>query len=186
MRSIGSLKQRHDLNRSLTEDFYYDNLHRLDYSKLNGVQNLDIGYDTLGMGNITSKSDVGAGIWTYETDHIHAVTAVPGFSFTYDNNGNQNTRNDEEITWTSYNYPSKIEIEHNVSSHEFFYDGFRRRWKQIYDDGASSETTIYVGGILEKRSEGSYAEYRHSTMIGTVLFSSRNISRRSSSSSMVC
>jgi hypothetical protein len=37
---VGSLTQRKDLNRSLTEDFFYDNLHRLDYSQRIGVQNL--------------------------------------------------------------------------------------------------------------------------------------------------
>ncbi len=44
---------------SLTEVFTYDNLFRLDYSTLNGTQNLNVDYNALG--NITSKSDVGGG-----------------------------------------------------------------------------------------------------------------------------
>lgn len=38
----------------LTEAFYYDNLHRPDYSTLNGGTNLDLTYDALG--NLTMKS----------------------------------------------------------------------------------------------------------------------------------
>ena len=61
----GNLKQRKDINQSnLTEDFFYDNLHRLDYSNRNGVLNLDMSYDALG--NIATKSDVGT--YTYHAD----------------------------------------------------------------------------------------------------------------------
>ena len=159
---VGSLKERKDLNRSLTEIFYYDNLHRLDYSTLNGVQNLDVAYDS--MGNITSKSDVSGSTWTYHASKKHAVTVAGSNTFSYDANGNQITRNGDDITWTSYNYPSRIE--NGTKYHDYYYDASRQRWKQVYFNGSSSETTIFVGGLLEKRTAGGVTEYRHYIKVG--------------------
>ncbi len=159
---VGSLTQRKDLKRSLTENFFYDNLHRLDYSQLNGVQNLDLSYDA--MGNITSKSDVGAGTWTYHATKKHAVINAAGNTFSYDANGNQITRSSNDVTWTSYNYPSRIE--NGTKYHDFFYDANRQRWKQVYYNGSANETTIFVGGILEKHTAGSLTEHRHYIRVG--------------------
>ncbi|MGQ0836651.1 MAG: FG-GAP-like repeat-containing protein, partial [Gammaproteobacteria bacterium] len=58
---VGTLPQRQDGNQSLTENFFYDDLYRLDYSTLNSLTNLNVDYDALG--NITFKSDVGS--YTY-------------------------------------------------------------------------------------------------------------------------
>ncbi|MGH8224289.1 MAG: hypothetical protein ACREQZ_15075, partial [Woeseiaceae bacterium] len=126
---VGSLRQRADLNRSLLEDFYYDNLHRLDYSKLNGVQNLDVAYDA--MGNITFKDDVHpTATWTYHATKKHAAVTAGGHSYSYDANGNQISRDGNPVQWTSYNYPSRIE--NGTRAHDFYYDGNRKRWKQVY------------------------------------------------------
>jgi RHS repeat-associated protein len=101
----GNLSQRKDVAQNLTENFVYDNLHRLDYSQLNGTTNLDMAYDLLG--NITNKSDVGS--YTYHPTKKHAVASTSnGWSFTYDANGNMLTGRGQTITWTSYNYPSSI------------------------------------------------------------------------------
>lgn len=158
---VGNLTERKDLKRSLTENVVYDNLHRLDYSTLNTVQNLNLGYDL--MGNITSKSDV-PGTWTYHATKKHAVAAAGTNMFLYDANGNQIKRNNDDIEYTSYNYPKHVE--NGIQYHDYFYDAGRQRWKQTYNDGTSTETTIFVGGILEKRSEGSYTEYRHYISVG--------------------
>jgi RHS repeat-associated protein len=56
---VGSLTERRELNLNLSEDFQYDALDRLDFSQLNGVTNLDLGYDAAG--NIMSNSDVSVG-----------------------------------------------------------------------------------------------------------------------------
>jgi hypothetical protein len=60
---MGNVTQRQINASSLTENFYYDNLYRLDCSTLNvgaaaRTTNLDLAYDLTG--NITTKSDVGA------------------------------------------------------------------------------------------------------------------------------
>ena len=106
--AVGNLKTRQDVNQaSLTEQFYYDNLHRLDYSQLNGVTNLDMGYDALG--NITSKSDVGS--YSYHPVKRHQVASTSnGWNFAYDNNGNMTSGRGISIDWTSYNYPSCTRI----------------------------------------------------------------------------
>lgn len=102
---VGNLVQRQDLNQSLTENFVYDNLHRLDYSQLNGSTNLDLSYDQLG--NISYKSDVGN--YSYDPTKKHAVANTSnGWSFSYDANGNMVTGRGQNITWSSYNYPTMI------------------------------------------------------------------------------
>ncbi len=154
---VGSLTQRKDVNRALTENFYYDNLHRLNHSKLNNVQNLDLSYNA--MGNILTKSDVSGSTWTYHATKKHAVTVAGSNTYAYDANGNQVTRNGQTVTWTSFNYPSHMP--HGTKYHNYFYDANRQRWKQVYYNGTSSETTIFVGGVLEKHTAGGITEYRH-------------------------
>ncbi len=162
---VGNLTQRYDDNRSLTEDFYYDNLHRLDYSTLNSVQNLDLSYDALG--NIKTKSDVGPGTWTYHATKKHAVTNAAGNTYSYDNNGNQTSRNGNAVTWMSYNYPKRITLG-SGQYHEFSYGPNRQRWKQQYVNGGMTETTITVGaGLLEKVTRAGVTGYRHYIYVGS-------------------
>jgi RHS repeat-associated protein len=157
---VGNLKERKDANQSnLTETFYYDNLHRLDYSTLTGVSgnNIDLAYDALG--NITSKSDVGT--YTYHPTKKHQVTSTSnGWSFGYDANGNMTSGRGSTITWTSFNYPASIANGSNTSS--FSYTPDRQYWRQIsnYASGGSA-TTIYVGGIMEKVTTSAGTDYRH-------------------------
>jgi RHS repeat-associated protein len=118
------------------------------------------------MGNIVMKTDVHAtAIWSYHATKKHAVTNAGGNTFTYDANGNQITRNANDVTWTSYNYPSRVE--NGTKYHDFFYDADRQRWKQVYYNGSANETTIFVGGILEKHTAGSLTEYRHYIAVGS-------------------
>ena len=157
---VGNLTQRQNNNLGLTENFYYDNVYRLDYSQLNGSTNLDLSYDA--MGNITSRSDIAGGAtWTYHSTKKHAVTQAGNSSFTYsyDGNGNAVTRNGYPITWSKYNYPTQIEG--NGESTSFFYNGKQERWKQVYSRGGTTETTIYAGKLLQKVTTGSTADFRH-------------------------
>ena len=92
------------------------------------------------------------------------MVSAGSHAYSYDLNGNQVTRDGNDVTWTSDNYPSRIE--NGSKAHDFYYDGQRNRWKQVYTNGSSSETTIHVGGLLEKRTEGTYSEYRHYIQVG--------------------
>lgn len=157
----GNLTQRQNNTLGLTESFYYDNLYRLDYSQLNGVTNLDLTYDALG--RITNRSDVASNAtWTYHSTKKHAVTQAgsASYTYTYDNNGNAITRNGQSLTWSKYNYPKVI----NGSASEnvtLSYDANQARWKQVYVNGGATETTLYIGRLMEKVVTSSATDYRH-------------------------
>jgi RHS repeat-associated protein len=170
----GNLKKRIDGNQgNLTEEFFYDALDRLDYAARNGTVSLDVAYSA--NGNISSRSDyAGLGTFSYDPSRPHAVSAVGGScgsccgwtdSFSYDANGNQTVRYNNgatsaSVSWYSYNLPNSIG-QPDGSSAQFYYTPGRGRWKQVANYAGTSETTIYVGGILEKVTLGGTTEYRH-------------------------
>lgn len=160
----GNLWKRIDGNQAnLTEEFFYDALNRLDYSQRNGFTNLDLALDAIG--NITSKtsstdSSENIGSYTYHATKKHSVVSTGnGWNFGYDANGNMNSYKGNSITWTSYNLPSVINGAGQSS--QFWYRPNRDRWKQVATYASGSETTIYVGGILEKVTVPSGTAYRH-------------------------
>jgi RHS repeat-associated protein len=156
---IGNLIQRQHNQLGLTENFYYDALYRLDYSTLGGTTNLDLSYDAIG--NITSRSDVAGGAaWTYHSTKKHAVVQAGSNTYSYDANGNAQTRNGQGITWTSYNYPTVINGPGKTLT--FSYGPDRQRYRQVYTNGSITETTIYIGGALEKVTENGITDWRHS------------------------
>ncbi len=163
---VGNVTQRQNGNLGLTENFYYDNLYRLDHSTLGGTPNLQMYYDA--MGNITGRSDIAGGAtWTYDPTKKHAVRQAgsASYTYTYDNNGNAITRNGYAISWTSYNYPSVINGPNKSMTFSYGYD--RQRIKQTYANGATSEVTMYVGGMLEKVTAGSVTDWRHYIRAGS-------------------
>jgi len=177
--SVGNLKKRKDKNQSsLTEEFFYDNLHRLDYSQRNGVTNLEMAYDA--MGNVDSKSDVGS--YTYHATKKHQVASTSnGWSFGYDGNGNMTSGRGRTISWTSYNYPicvtSGTDCTGTTSDYsKFSYAPNRQYWKQQSNfTSGGSATTIYIGNLLEKVSTSTGDDYRHHIRAGgsTIIVSRR-------------
>lgn len=169
---VGNLRQRKDVQQSLTEDLYYDNLNRLDCSTLNVLppvncatqtvgKNLDVDYNQLG--NITSKT--GLGTYTYHASRKHQLlsTSSGGHAYNYDLNGNMSSRDGSTITWYSYNLPNTINGAGGSSS-QFFYTAERDRWKQVAMYGATEEQTIYIGGLIEKvrlGGAGGVTSWRH-------------------------
>ena len=155
----GNLTQRKDLRQSsLTEAFTYDALNRVDIVTLNGVQTLDVDYNLIG--NITKKSDVSAGNWTYHATKKHAVTATGGGpTYSYAANGNVSAKSGSTITWYSFNLPNVINGS-GVSS-QFWYGPDRQRIKHVANFTSGSETTHYIGGLLEKVDAASNTHYKH-------------------------
>jgi RHS repeat-associated protein len=157
---VGNVTERQNNNAGLTENFYYDNLYRLDHSTLGGNLNLTMGYDA--MGNITSRTDVAGGAaWTYDSTHKHQVTQAgsTGYTYTYDGNGNVRTRNGTTLSWTSYNYPSYVGT--STESASFDYGADRQRWRMIYTGPAGTETTYYATPLFEQVATSSGTDYRH-------------------------
>lgn len=164
---VGNVTQRQDNTLGLTENFYYDDVHRLKQSTLQNaagtVTNLTMTYRD--NGNIDSRSDVAGGAtWTYDPVHKHAVTQAGSSAFTYhyDANGNADNRNGNVINWTSYNYPKQI---NSVAGEtiSFRYGPDRQRWQSTYvaATGATAETTYRLGGLLEQVVNGASTDYRH-------------------------
>jgi RHS repeat-associated protein len=148
--------------------FYYDNDYRLTESKLNGTENLGVTYDV--SGNITSRTDVASGAsWTYDPSRYHAVTEAgsSSYTFTYDANGNAVTRFGSAINWSSYNYPTSVTAVDVTGTEnvQFSYGPDRSRWMQNYDSG--TETTFYIGGLMEQVENSSGTDYRHYVYAGS-------------------
>jgi RHS repeat-associated protein len=156
----GNLIQRRDLNRSLTESFHYDTLHRLTDSALNGSPNFSVSLDAAG--NILSKSGVA---YTYDATFRRALLAAGGNTYSYDSNGNMTSRAGGSVSWTSYDLPSSISSAGLVS--QFFYGADRQRWKQVATFADGPQTTIYVGGLMEKVRTPSGTGYRHYISAGS-------------------
>jgi RHS repeat-associated protein len=186
----GNVTQRHDGVQGLTESFIYDSLNRLDYSTLQvgagaATTNLDVTINAIG--NTTAKSDVGsydyataqAGCTYYSYTQPHAVRNAGGSAYCYDPNGNMTSRAGVPITWTSFNQPNQIGSGSNSS--QFSYNADRQRWRQIASYGGTSETTIYVGSLLEKVTRGAVTEYKHYIPTGsaTTIYTRRSDSTTS-------
>ena len=83
--------------------------------------------------------------------------------YSYDGNGNATARQGNSITWTSYNYPVTVNAGSGSTAETvaFSYGPDRKRWQQMYTGNGTSETTNYVGGLLEVVLSGSTTTYRH-------------------------
>ncbi|MFL6605691.1 MAG: RHS repeat domain-containing protein [Steroidobacteraceae bacterium] len=159
---VGNVTQRQNNNVGLTENFYYDDVYRLDHSSLNGTVNLQMGYNAAG--NITSRSDLAGGAtWSYDATHRHAVVQAGSSAntFTYDANGNATSRNGLGISWTSYNHPLVINTSGIGESVQFAYNQNHQRWSAILSGSNGIETTYFVGDLLEKIVSAGSNDYRH-------------------------
>jgi RHS repeat-associated protein len=118
-------------------------------------------YDLLG--NILWKSDAcptSSPCYAYSPSRPHAVTKVGSASYGYDANGNMTGRDGAVIDWYSYNLPSALTGAAGSRS-QFWYGPLRNRWKQVAIDAGSNETTVYVGGLLEKVTRDGSTTWRH-------------------------
>ena len=172
--AMGNLTQRQDNNQGLTENFNYDGLYRLMNSTLNGVADESRTYDVTG--NVLSWSVFGATVNTmnyttpqtsctyYANSQPHAYRSNTQGSFVgsacYDANGNTTTQGfGSSMTWTSYNQPSFVNSGFGPASN-FYYNANHQRYKQVANYAGPTETTIYVGDLVEKVSNSSGTFYR--------------------------
>ncbi len=95
-------------------------------------------------GNLASRQDLNQGL---------------SETFGYDANGNLTKRNGKSLTWRSYNLPSLINVTGYSAS--FSYTPDRQRWRQQSGYASGNETTIYVGGQLEKLSTPVRTSWKH-------------------------
>ena len=161
--SIGNLTQRKSKRNQgsgveLVEDYVYDTLNRLTNVNSAQLPAMTLAYD--GMGNITSKTGVGA--YTYSATKPHAVVAVPGKTYNYDANGNMINGAGRTVTWASYNYPTVLESAQAKST--FSYGPGRARFMQIDLNKTTNKTQIthYVSPLFERvQNTSGIFEYKH-------------------------
>ena len=154
--TAGNLSTRQDLLQSLTETFSYDALDRLTLASGPAAQSTAIGYDAIG--NLTSKTGVGS--YTYHATKKHAVVNAGGTTYGYDANGNLTSRGGATVTWRSHNRPNKIGDPNGYSA-TFSYAPDRSRWKQVSTYAGGTDTTFYVGGLLEKLTTPTRTHWKH-------------------------
>jgi RHS repeat-associated protein len=142
--TTGNIDSRTNTQRGLTENFYYDNLDRLDYVTKSGVTTLDLGYDT--KGNITTKTDAGTLVYDlagkpYAVGHVTPYTA--NFPAT-----------PQSITYTAFGKVNTItEGVNNVS---FKYNADNERIKMVTQlSGVTTKTKYYFGSSYEKEVAGA-------------------------------
>ncbi len=135
-----------------------------------GGTSVTVAYDALG--NITSKSDIGA--YTYGSGTgcagnfagPHAVSAVNGAkvaSYCYDNDGNLTQGDGRTVAWTAFNMPSQIQ--QNARTINLTYGPDRGRFKRVDLNETGTATTYYVAGGSHEVVE-SGTTVTHKTYIG--------------------
>lgn len=166
---LGNLTRRADGEfgaNPLTETISYDDLNRLTESVTtqSGTgawsSTVNVVYDVLG--NITSKSDIGA--YTYGEAHVacggsttpgrHAVTTVAGeknASYCYDANGNMTSGDGRNIAYGASDMVTSIT--RGTTSVAFTYGPERSRIKRVDADANGITTTYYIGGKAFERIE---------------------------------
>lgn len=160
--NIGNVLTRRDVAKNLTETFTYDNLNRLTSSKVGTNAAITVAYNAIG--NITNKSDVGN--YTYGSKP-HAVASTVGTvnnTFTYDANGNRLTNTGGSITYSPENKP--LQLKKGTTTYTYQYSPGGAKTKSVLTEGATTTTTIYVGGIYEKQTVGTAMKEVHYINVG--------------------
>jgi len=146
--ALGNLQYRQDQVTGNRENFTYDLLNRVRTSRISsshGSTNVNINYNALG--NITSKT--GVGTYHYESTRPHAVTRVSGArpnNYQYDANGNMIQDNQRQLTYNSFNKPTRIsKAGYQV---EFSYDAFGNRYKRREFGGQQGQWVPIINGDI--------------------------------------
>lgn len=140
--NLGNLIQRGDALIGRTEHFEYDDLNRLLASTIPGLDTVSLSYD--GLGNITSKSDVGT--YTYGDNGAgpHQVTSIdladtniciPSFI--------------AHFKYTSFNKVREVEQDSALMRITYGPD-YQRIRQETLINGVLKKDKVYIGGLYEK------------------------------------
>jgi RHS repeat-associated protein len=161
----GNLRTQVDRLAQVTEDFQYDSLDRLtQWAVYQGCNRATFGYEYNSLGNLMRRtSRLGTSpqapyeevVYAYGQEEIgpHAVTRAGSKSLAYDGNGNLTHRQDttgrnQLIRYTPFNLPRSVTA--GTLQVTFGYDADQQR---AFKQGNNGRSTVYVGGLYEKRQE---------------------------------
>ena len=177
--AANNLKLRHDQLTGVTEEFEYDDLHRLLEHKRDGSLETEVSYDPIG--NIKSKSDVG--IYHYDGNKPHALSSVTldinqssnlgqfninwewdgetisqgvpsihGQTFTYDKKGSIKRSGNRALYWTAFSKPHlMISEKANGEQH-----GSKIEYDADFQRMYKQEATYTVFGAFQSEKETTY------------------------------
>lgn len=174
---LGNLRLRTDQhggldgNTELVENFYYDDLNRLDKVDFAGAMSLDVDY--YANGNIKTKSDVYDGAqYQYGEQQgqcatapgAHALTGIGNRTrYCYDSRGNQTHSYEDgvmtrQVSYTGFDKPASIWSQEGQTWFKYGVDNARIR--RIDTDSEGSTTTYYVGGDEILHHDSGLVEYK--------------------------
>ena len=143
--AAGNMLERKDLTDkwNTLETFSYDALDRLTRANIRSMNpnkeaafTEDWEYDSIG--NLRRYSGFGGLHHQYSSAQPHAVVKAGPNTYAYDANGNMIRKNNQKVTWTSFNKPKTIERK-SKGIVEFEYDSSQNRFKKT-----SPEETKYL------------------------------------------
>jgi RHS repeat-associated protein len=136
----------------------------------NGLLNAILRWDE--NGNLTQRQDLVRGITEdFDYDELNRLdfstrNGVINQDVTIGASGDVEWRRDAKpprqnttISYTSYDLPSVITMGSNSTT--LSYGGWRNLYKQVSASSTGTETTLYIGGLLEIVTRGAVTEYRH-------------------------
>ncbi len=152
----GDLNLRTDTGAGQTEDFTYDDAHRLETWSWGGTT-FETNYDTLG--NITNKSGQGGYSYDPATDRL---TQVGAHAYSYDDNGNVLSDGERTLTWTAQSMVRSLQRGGQAWSLLYDADGTR----VVREEAASNSATYNVGPTYELRFDGAELSEARISVLG--------------------
>jgi len=164
--SFGNLLTAENKYLNQTENFQYDNLHRLVYNNRTWInqfgqfnqEQIDYAYDDVGnLKNKTdfSTTDANAYLYAAGTNQLQSIALKTptsdnrnSLTYTYDANGNLKTDGIRTITYGVNNKP--VTISSNNADLSFSYGSDGLRYKQVKTANSLTTTTYYAGSYEEE------------------------------------
>ena len=163
----GNLVIRQDgLKADGSESFAYDGLNRLTQVSTGAAGAVAQSLQYNSIGNILERSDIGS--YAYTSAQPHAVTQAGSETYGYDELGRQVSRTDNGRTLiTSYNAWAKPREVHEGSASGALLAGYSYTAEgDRLVKRSPTETTVYIGGLYERRVGGPNTSEQFSIVAG--------------------
>ncbi|MGA0098471.1 MAG: RHS repeat-associated core domain-containing protein [Steroidobacteraceae bacterium] len=154
------LKARSDQLTGTSETFSHDGSDRLSAARRDAGLSSALRWHP--DGNLAWRSDLCPGredCLAYDPVRGQQLVAAASRRFAYDANGNLSLRDGQAVSWWSSNLPRRIST--SAGRSDFWYAPDGSRWKQVAVEAGITETTLYLGGLLEKVVRGGTVTWRH-------------------------